>query len=55
MGYADAQRLSPRWRSRSALMGRQEYRHNDLLDPQWNMLDVMPEGRGDLEPRLSYA
>lgn len=33
----------------------QEYRHNDLLDPLWNMFDVTPEGRGDFEPRLSYA
>jgi predicted dithiol-disulfide oxidoreductase (DUF899 family) len=34
---------------------RQEYRHNDLLDPVWNMFDVTPEGRGDFEPRLSYG
>jgi predicted dithiol-disulfide oxidoreductase (DUF899 family) len=33
----------------------QEYRHNDLLDPVWNMLDVTPGGRGDFEPRLSYG
>jgi predicted dithiol-disulfide oxidoreductase (DUF899 family) len=32
----------------------QEYRHNDLLDPLWNMLDVTPEGRGDFHPRLDY-
>jgi predicted dithiol-disulfide oxidoreductase (DUF899 family) len=32
----------------------QEYRHNDLLDPLWNMLDVTPEGRGDFEPKLDY-
>jgi predicted dithiol-disulfide oxidoreductase (DUF899 family) len=32
----------------------QEYRHNDLLDPLWNMLDVTPEGRGDFHPRLEY-
>lgn len=32
----------------------QEYRHNDLLDPLWNMLDVTPEGRGDFEPKLEY-
>lgn len=32
----------------------QEYRHNDLLDPLWNMLDLLPEGRGDFEPKLSY-
>jgi predicted dithiol-disulfide oxidoreductase (DUF899 family) len=32
----------------------QEYRHNDLLDPLWNMLDVTPEGRGDFSPELRY-
>jgi predicted dithiol-disulfide oxidoreductase (DUF899 family) len=32
----------------------QEYRHNDLLDPLWNMLDVTPEGRGDFHPELEY-
>jgi predicted dithiol-disulfide oxidoreductase (DUF899 family) len=32
----------------------QEYRHNDLLDPLWNMFDLTPEGRGDFQPRLSY-
>jgi predicted dithiol-disulfide oxidoreductase (DUF899 family) len=32
----------------------QQYRHNDLLDPLWNMLDVTPEGRGDFEPKLEY-
>ena len=24
----------------------QEYRHNDLIDPVWNMFDLAPEGRG---------
>jgi len=32
----------------------QQYRHNDLLDPLWNMFDVGPEGRGDFEPKLEY-
>jgi predicted dithiol-disulfide oxidoreductase (DUF899 family) len=32
----------------------QEYRHNDLLDPLWNMFDVTPEGRGDFHPKLDY-
>jgi predicted dithiol-disulfide oxidoreductase (DUF899 family) len=32
----------------------QEYRHNDLLDPLWNMLDLSPEGRGSFHPKLSY-
>ncbi|MGH9523556.1 MAG: DUF899 family protein, partial [Terriglobales bacterium] len=31
-----------------------QYRHNDLLDPLWNMLDVVPEGRGGFEPQLEY-
>jgi len=33
----------------------QQYRHNDLIDPLWNLLDCLPEGRGDFEPRLAYA
>jgi predicted dithiol-disulfide oxidoreductase (DUF899 family) len=33
----------------------QQYRHNDLLDPLYNMLDLVPEGRGDFEAKLSYA
>ena len=33
----------------------QEYRHNDLLDPVWNMLDLAPEGRGDFQPKLDYT
>lgn len=33
----------------------QEYRHNDLLDPLWNMLDLTPAGRGEFQPQLSYA
>jgi len=32
----------------------QEYRHNDLLDPVWNMFDVTPEGRGDFHPKVRY-
>jgi predicted dithiol-disulfide oxidoreductase (DUF899 family) len=32
----------------------QEYRHNDLLAPMWNMFDVTPEGRGDFHPKLGY-
>lgn len=32
----------------------QEYRHNDLLNPLWNMLDVTPEGRGDFDPKVHY-
>jgi predicted dithiol-disulfide oxidoreductase (DUF899 family) len=33
----------------------QEYRHNDLLNALWNMLDVTPEGRGDFDPQLDYG
>jgi predicted dithiol-disulfide oxidoreductase (DUF899 family) len=33
----------------------QEYRHNDLLDPVWNMFDLAPEGRGDFQPKLEYT
>jgi predicted dithiol-disulfide oxidoreductase (DUF899 family) len=29
----------------------QEYRHNDALDPLWNMLDLTPAGRGDFHPK----
>jgi predicted dithiol-disulfide oxidoreductase (DUF899 family) len=32
----------------------QEYRHNDLLDPLWNALDLTPAGRGDFHPKLQY-
>jgi predicted dithiol-disulfide oxidoreductase (DUF899 family) len=32
----------------------QEYRHNDLLDPVWNMFDVTPDGRGNFHPKLEY-
>jgi predicted dithiol-disulfide oxidoreductase (DUF899 family) len=32
----------------------QEYRHNDLLDPVWNMFDLAPDGRGDFQPKLAY-
>ena len=33
----------------------QEYRHNDLLDPVWDMFDLAPEGRGDFQPKLDYT
>jgi predicted dithiol-disulfide oxidoreductase (DUF899 family) len=32
----------------------QDYRHNDLLDPLWNLLDTTPEGRGKFQPKLAY-
>ncbi|HEY3696007.1 DUF899 family protein [Phenylobacterium sp.] len=33
----------------------QQYRHNDLLDPMWNLFDLTPEGRGDFNPKLDYG
>ena len=33
----------------------QQYRHNDALDPLWNVFDLTPEGRGEFEPQLSYT
>jgi predicted dithiol-disulfide oxidoreductase (DUF899 family) len=32
----------------------QQYRHNDLIDPLWNLLDTTPEGRGQFEAKLVY-
>jgi predicted dithiol-disulfide oxidoreductase (DUF899 family) len=32
----------------------QDYRHNDLMDPLWNLFDTTPEGRGKFEPALVY-
>jgi predicted dithiol-disulfide oxidoreductase (DUF899 family)/uncharacterized protein YndB with AHSA1/START domain len=32
----------------------QQYRHNDLIDPVYNLLDLTPGGRGDFEPQLEY-
>jgi predicted dithiol-disulfide oxidoreductase (DUF899 family) len=32
----------------------QDYRHNDLIDPLWNLLDTTLEGRGKFEPKLAY-
>jgi predicted dithiol-disulfide oxidoreductase (DUF899 family) len=32
----------------------QDYRHNDLIDPLWNLLDNVPEGRGDFQVKLDY-
>jgi len=29
--------------------------HVDLIWPQWNIFDFTPEGRGNLNPKLSYA
>ena len=38
----------------SALMGDDHYRGMDLYSPVWNLFDLLPEGRGDWMPRLSY-
>jgi len=38
----------------SAIMGDDNYRGLDLLTPVWNMLDLLPEGRGDWFPSLDY-
>jgi predicted dithiol-disulfide oxidoreductase (DUF899 family) len=32
----------------------QDYRHNDMLDPLWNLFDLTPEGRGQFQPKLNY-
>ncbi|MDF1586671.1 DUF899 family protein [Marinimicrococcus flavescens] len=32
----------------------QEPRHVDLVWPLWHVLDLVPQGRGDFSPRLSY-
>lgn len=32
----------------------QEYCHNDAIDPLWNLFDMLPEGRADLDPKLKY-
>ena len=34
----------------------QDPRHNDSIDPQWNLFDFTPQGRGtDWYPELSYS
>ena len=38
----------------SAIMGDDHYRGMDLLTPVWNMLDLLPGGRGDWFPSLDY-
>jgi len=39
----------------SALMGDDHYRGMDLLSPVWNMLDLLPGGRGDWMPSVQYS
>lgn len=36
----------------SAFMGDGGYRGLDLLSPLWNLLDLLPDGRGDFMPRI---
>lgn len=36
----------------SAMMGEGHYRGLDLYSPVWNLLDLLPEGRGEVMPRL---
>lgn len=38
-----------------AMMGDGHYRGLDMLSPVWNILDLMPAGRGDWMPSMSYA
>ena len=64
MGHADAQCVSTQRRRDPPFLELgasyvppepgQQYRHNDSLDPLWNLFDVTPEGRGDFEPKLEY-
>ena len=37
-----------------AMMAPEHFRGMDLLSPVWNLLDLLPEGRGDWMPRLDY-
>ena len=39
----------------SAMMGDDQYRGMDLLSPVWNMLDLLPGGRGDWMPSVKYG
>jgi predicted dithiol-disulfide oxidoreductase (DUF899 family) len=38
----------------SAIMGDDHYRGMDLLSPVWNMLDLLPQGRGNFMPSVAY-
>ena len=37
-----------------AIMSEGEYRGMDLLSPVWNYYDLLPAGRGEWNPKLSY-
>ena len=55
--HRDADGIRHRWCSELLYVPAepgQEYRHNDLLDPLWNMFDMTPEGRGTFHPKLEY-
>ena len=36
-------------------MGDDHYRGVDLLSPVWNMLDLLPQGRGNFMPSVEYS
>jgi predicted dithiol-disulfide oxidoreductase (DUF899 family) len=36
------------------LAPKQHHRAGDLVDPLWGLLDMTPEGRGDLFPKVNY-
>ncbi len=38
-----------------AIMGPDQFRGMDLLVPVWHIFDLLPQGRGDFFPALSYA
>jgi predicted dithiol-disulfide oxidoreductase (DUF899 family) len=38
----------------SAIMGDDHYRGMDLYSPVWNLLDLLPEGRGAWMPSVNY-
>lgn len=38
-----------------AMMGDDNYNGMDMLNPVWNLLDLLPEGRGDWMPGLAYG
>lgn len=47
---------SPRhFYSACAIMKEEEYRGLDLYTPVWNLLDLLPQGRGEWMPSVEYA
>lgn len=39
----------------TALLGPDHYRGIDLFTPVWHLFDLLPDGRGDWMPKLSYG